>query len=123
MLSNALPLPSLPIMISSFFKYSIQPEQVNWDPWSELIISGLPYVEISSFNTPSVFSASRVLNKPQPTIYRLYTSIMAVRYRKQRFMGMYVKPMHHTWLQCVISNPLLIIHIAVIFIVYIMSKF
>jgi hypothetical protein len=39
-------------MIPSFFKYSTHPEQVNWDPWSELIILGLPYVEIASFFYP-----------------------------------------------------------------------
>jgi len=37
------PLPSIEMAISAFFNTAVKSMDVNWDPWSELKMSGLPW--------------------------------------------------------------------------------
>ena len=106
MLSRHLPFPSILIVIPLSLRYSTQASQVNCEPWSEFTISGLPCLAIASRSTLWLFSESRELDSPQPTIYRLYTSMMAVKYMNPLNILTYVMSISQTWFDRVISKPL-----------------
>ena len=46
MLSISVPFPSIEILISFPFSSSIYSSDVNWLPWSELIMSGFPCTKL-----------------------------------------------------------------------------
>ena len=64
----ALPLPSMLIWILASLRKLTQCSEVYCDPWSELIMSGLPCFLIALSRTSVWFSFSRPLEMSQPTI-------------------------------------------------------
>ena len=94
------------LSLSGFEPYSTHKLHVNWLPWSEFTMPGLPYFRTAFFNTDKLFAASRVFDRFQLTTKRLYKSMIAVRYINPLDMGMYVISIAHTWLGWLIFNPL-----------------
>src|ERR1700727_1754503 len=97
-LSNARPFPSMEILMPRRSRYCVHRALVYCVPWSELTISGLPCSAIASSSMLLHQRALRELLIDHPTILRLYTSMMAVKYINPFFIGIYVMSVHHTWL-------------------------
>lgn len=107
MLSFARSRPSMLILISGCSaQYSFHSQQVNWRPWSELIISGAPYSAMAFLSTSKQFDASNVLCGLQPITNRLYTSMMAVRHMNPFAIEIYVKSLLQTRFLWSIFRPL-----------------
>jgi hypothetical protein len=59
---------------------------VNCDPWSVLKTSGFPFLSVSS-NASTQESAAGVFDTYHASTYRLYQSMMVIRYMKPCAMG------------------------------------
>ena len=72
----------------------VQSVLVNWEPWSELNISGGPYLASASFKASMQNPASMEFDSRQLSTFRLCQSMIATRYRNPRRMGMHVMSVH-----------------------------
>jgi hypothetical protein len=77
--SRQRPLPSMLILIPSFFSRPVKVSLVNWLPWSVLKISGLSFLERASSSASMQKEASMVIDSFQASTRRLYQSTTAAK--------------------------------------------